>query len=191
MAIYKRKDDRSECYYIDFIAPDGKRVRQSAGTSDKQQAQELHDKLKAQSWRVKNVGDRVSHSWQEAVVRWLNENGHKKSLRTDKEILRYLNQHLSDKRLDEVNRTMIEVIKQHKQSTGASNGTVNRVIALIRSILNTAVNDWEWLDNAPPIKMLRESSGRTRWLTKNEANKLIDELPQHLAIMARFTLTTG
>lgn len=187
MSIYK-KGNIWHVYYIDC---NGKRVRQSTGTTDQQKAQELHDKLKAEQWNTKKLGDKPKFTWQEAVVRWLTENGHKKSLRTDKEICRYLNQHLADKRLDEVNRTMIEVIKQHKQSTGASNGTVNRVLALIRSILNAAVKDWEWLDNVPSIKLLPESAGVVRWLTQDEAGALIAELPLHLAAMARFSLATG
>jgi integrase len=151
----------------------------------------LHDRLKAESWRVKNLGDKPKYTWQEAVVRWLNENGHKKSLQTDKEILRYLNQHLCDKRLDEINRDQIDLIKQHKQSKGASNGTVNRMLALIRAILNAATKDWEWLETAPNVKMLPIQNAKIRWITKQEASRLFQELPEHLAAMARFSLATG
>jgi hypothetical protein len=139
-------------YYIDFIAPNGKRVRQSAGTSNKQQAQELHDKLKAQSWRVKNVGDKPRYSWQQAVVRWLSENDHKKSLRVDKDALRYFDQHLSGKMLDEITKSLVDEIKTHKKTTGVTNGTVNRNLAVLRSILIAAKNEWEWIDSYPKVK---------------------------------------
>ena len=182
MAIYKQ--EKSGNWYIDFIDPNGKRVRQSAGTENKQQAQELHDRLKFEAWRVKNVGDKVRHSWQEAVVRWLNEHAHKKSLRGDKEVLRYLNQHLSDKWLDEITKSLVDNIKNHKLSTGVVNGTVNRVLALLRSILNAAKNEWEWIDAIPKIRILPEPVGRVRWLS-------IEELPIHIAAMARFALATG
>jgi integrase len=187
MSLYKRYGN----YYIDFINASGQRIRQSTETTDKSKAQELHDRLKAESWAVKKTGEKVRRTWQETVVRWLNENSHKRSLRTDKEILRYLNQHLQDKQLDEINRTMIDIIKNHKQSTGVSNATVNRVLSLIRSVLNTAMNDWEWIDSVPTIRLLNEKSGRTRWLTHQEADRLLDELPEHLEAMARFALATG
>jgi len=39
--------------------------------------------------------------------------------------------------------------------------------------------------------MLPEPKRRIRWLTHEEAQRLIDELPEHLAEMVRFTLATG
>jgi integrase len=39
--------------------------------------------------------------------------------------------------------------------------------------------------------MLAEPKRRVRWLTNEEADRLIQELPHHLADMARFTLATG
>ena len=187
MSIYKRK----ETWWIQFTAPDGRRVQQTAGTQIKQEAQELHDQLKAEAWRVKNLGVKPRYTWQETVIRWLNEQSHKKSLKDDKGHLRWLNKYLNDRHLDEINKTMIDGIKQVKKASGASNATVNRVLALIRSILNCAKNDWEWLDSVPSIKLLPEPQKRLRWLSQNEAANLLNELPKHLEAMARFTLATG
>ena len=145
MSIYKRK----ETWWIQFTAPDGRRIQQTAGTQIKQEAQELHDRLKAEAWRVKNLGDKPRHTWQEAVIRWLNEQSHKKSIETDRELLRWLDKYLHTNKLDEINKTKIDAIKSAKQSEGASNGTVNRMLALLRSILNRARQDWEWLDSTP------------------------------------------
>jgi integrase len=39
--------------------------------------------------------------------------------------------------------------------------------------------------------MLPEQSTRIRWLTHEESVRLINELPEHLKAMARFTLATG
>ncbi len=38
---------------------------------------------------------------------------------------------------------------------------------------------------------LKEPSIRVRWLTRDEASRLLNELPYHLESMARFTLATG
>jgi integrase len=39
--------------------------------------------------------------------------------------------------------------------------------------------------------MLKEPTRRVRFLTRSEAQKLLAELPEHLAIMAAFSLATG
>jgi hypothetical protein len=64
-------------------------------------------------------------------------------------------------------------------------------ISIVRTILNTAKNKWEWIESVPHIKTLAESKLRIRWLTHNEANALLIELLDHLRAMAWFTLATG
>jgi len=187
MSIYKRKDT----WWIQFTAPGGRRLQQSAGTQIKQEAQELHDKLKAEAWRVKNLGEKPRYTWQEAVVRWLTEQSHKKSIETDKELLRWLDKHLHNNNLDDINKTKIDAIKNAKKSEGASNGTVNRMLALLRSILNRAKQDWEWIESTPNMRLLPVKSSRIRWLTQAEVKRLLKELPEHLKAMASFTLATG
>lgn len=187
MSIYKRK----ETWWIQYTAPNGERIQQSAGTKIKQEAQELHDRLKAEAWRTRNIGTKARHTWQEAVVRWLNEHSYKKSIETDKVRLRWLHRHFTGLFLDEITKAKIDEIKAIKKADGSSNSTVNRTLALIRSLLNIAKTDWEWLDSTPNIKLLPEPSGRVRWLTHAEASRLMTELPDHLRLMAQFALSTG
>ncbi len=75
--------------------------------------------------------------------------------------------------------------------SGISNATVNRTLELVRAILRKCVNDWEWLDRAPAVRMLREPTRRIRFLTQDEAQRLLAALPEHLADMAAFSLQTG
>lgn len=35
-------------------------------------------------------------------------------------------------------------------------------MALVRTILRKACNDWEWLDRAPKVGMFKNAEGRTR-----------------------------
>ena len=187
MSIYKR----GNTWWIQFTDQNGKKIQRSAGTKIEQEAQELNDQLKAESWRVKSLGDKPRRTWQESVIRWLNEQSHKKSIRDDKKHLRWLNPYLHNKKLDEINKDLIESITQAKIDSGVKNGTVNRMLALLRSILNRAVKHWEWIESAPSIRMLNEPPKRIRWLTHEEAEKLLKELPDHLEDMAKFTLATG
>jgi len=68
---------------------------------------------------------------------------------------------------------------------------VNRTLALVRAILRQCVNEWEWLERAPQVRMLREPTRRIRSLTHEEAGRLLAELPEHQADMAAFSLATG
>ncbi|QEY27138.1 site-specific integrase [Neisseria zalophi] len=76
-------------------------------------------------------------------------------------------------------------------SKNCADSTKNRYLALIRAILNKAVKEWGWLDRAPHLKLYSEPKRRIRWLTKDEANRLIASLPQYMADMAIFSLSTG
>lgn len=77
MSLFKR----GKTWWFDFTTASGERVRRSAGTDDKTQAQELHDKLKAESWRVAKLGEKPRRTWDEAAYKWLMETEHKKSHR--------------------------------------------------------------------------------------------------------------
>jgi len=67
---------RGSIWWIDIVTPSGERVRRSAETGIKAQAQELHDKLKSEVWRLQKLGCRPRRVWQDAAVRWLREQAH-------------------------------------------------------------------------------------------------------------------
>lgn len=186
MSLYKR----GNVWWICFTSPSGKRIRQSARTEDKQQAQEYHDKLKAELWRVHKLGDKPRRTWQEAIVRWCREREYKADIEKDKGKLRWLHQYLGQSYLDEITRDLIDAIADQKKRE-ASPSTANRYLSLIRSILHMARDDWEWIDKFPRIRLFPEPKKRVRFLTQEEAKRLIAELPEHLSLMARFTLATG
>lgn len=181
---------RGNTWYIDFVAPSGERVRCSAGTSDKIQAQELHDKLKAESWRVDKLGEKPRRTWDDAAYKWLTETDYKRTHKQDVSQVRWLQQHFRGKYLDELTRDVIAKVGELKKRK-TSPATANRLLALIRSILRRAALDWEWIDRAPVIRLYREPKRRVRYLTPPQAQKLISELPTHLADMVSFSLATG
>ena len=182
---------RGSFWTIDIFAPNGERIRRAAGTTNKALAQEAHDKLKAELWRIANAGDKPQHSWNEAVVRWLKEQAHKATAKEDVTKLRWLDQFLRDKPLTSITRSTIDRITDAKLAEGLSNATVNRTLEVLRAILKKCVDDWEWLERAPKVRMLKEPIRRIRFLTREEADRLLDALPEHLADMASFTLATG
>ena len=182
---------RGTFWWIDIRAPHGERVRRSAGTNSKTLAQELHDKLKAELWRTQKLGVKPKRSWNDAVVRWLKESTHKATIESDKSHLRWLDRYLRDKDLEGISRRVTDQLIEAKLAEGVSNATVNRTLEVLRAILRKAVNEWDWLDKCPQIRMLKEPTRRVRFLTRAEAQRLLKALPAHLADMAAFSLTTG
>ena len=182
---------RGNVWWVDIATPSGERIRRSTETRNKAQARELRDKLKSEVWRVHKLGDRPRRIWQEAAVRWLREQAHEASIEDDKTKLRWLDRYLAGRELESINRALIDSITEAKLAEGCSNGTVNRVLALIRAILRKCVREWEWLDRAPAVRLLREPTRRIRFLSRHQARALLRELPPHLRDMATFTLATG
>jgi integrase len=105
--------------------------------------------------------------------------------------LRWLDRHLRGVALDAINRDVVDRLMQARVADGVSNASVNRTFEVLRAILRRAVNEWEWLERAPRIRMLPEPKRRIRWLTREEAQRLLVELPPHLRAIARFSLATG
>lgn len=186
MALFKR----GKTWWIDFTSPAGERIRRSAETSDKSQAQEFHDKLKAEAWRVNKLGDKPKYTWDEAGYKFLIETQNKASHRNDKTALRWLQQYFHNKLLCDIDRELIMRIAQTKAAE-SSTTTANRLLAVIRTILRKACYEWEWIDKVPKLKLYPEPKRRIRWLTQNEVKTLFQELPRHQQDMMLFALSTG
>lgn len=188
MSLYRR---RGTVWWISYTRPDGKRIQKSTGTRNRRKAKQYYDMQRAASWNMDKLGDKPRRKWQEAVVRWLEETSHKVSQPEDKRHLRWLDQFLSGKYLDEITRDLMDEITRVRQGQGKANATVNRTIQVVRAILRKAEREWQWLDRAPIIRFLPEPKRRIRFLTPEEAKRLLAVLPEHLADMTCFTLATG
>lgn len=184
MSIYQRKNG---FWYVDLSTKSGKRIRQSTGTKSKEESLRLYDKLKYELWTSNHFDEKPRKLWDEAAVRWIDEMGAKKSIDKDLSRLRGLPE-LRGIYLQHLSRDFIMTVVAEKT---CSNSTKNRYLALIRAILNKAVKEWGWLDRAPHLTLYREPKRRIRWLTQEEANRLIAALPPYMADMAVFSLATG
>lgn len=187
MSLIKRKG--SPYWWIRFTHG-GRRISKSTGTADRQRAQEFHDKLKSDLWDERNGRAPTPRTWQEAVLRFLRETEHKASHQDDINRLRWLDGHLAGRQLHEISRDLVDRIGQIKRKE-SSPATANRHLALIRTILRRACLEWEWLDRAPKVRLFSEAKRRIRFLTREEADRLLAALPVHQAELARFALSTG
>ncbi len=187
MSLYKRKD--SSVWWVKLHHA-GKIIQKSSGTPDKLKAQEYHDRLRASLWEQQRLGVRPRFSWEQAAGRWLDETSHKATHHQDIAKLRWLHPYLGSLMLDEITLDVITRLREARlKDVGRS--TTNRYLALIRAILKRAVDEWEWLDRSPKVKLFKEAQGRIRFITPEQVRRLLHELPSHQRDMVLFALLTG
>lgn len=213
MSIFRR----GEIWYASYSLPGGKRIKESLGTEDKRQAQELHDKRKAELWRIDRLGDFPDVTFEEACLRWLEEKADKKSLDTDKGRIGFWLEHFEGMKIKDITEAKIYAAVSRMQNRKAKEIWQQRVdaavrkgkdapafeakpvttstkakhLALMKAILRAAERDWKWLEKAPVIKIPSVRNKRVRWLEHEEAKRLIDECPEPLKSVVKFALATG
>ncbi|WP_256325101.1 site-specific integrase [Nitrosomonas sp. Nm132] len=171
--------------------PNGKRIRQSAGTENRQDAEALLAKIRLEAFREHHFGIKPQRSWQEAVVRYLTIKANLRSYRDVQRICRMLDPYLGKLTLNQINGDVIWSVVQGQLKKGNTPATVNRYLALIRNLLKMARDEWQWIDSIPKIRLLPGEVERDRWLNREEADRLIAASPEHLAALIRFALATG
>ena len=180
---------RGKTWWIDFTTPNGERVRRSAQTTDRRAAREYHDRLKAEIWRQDQLKEKPRHTWDQAALRWLDGLQNPRTQKNAAIRLAWLQTFLRGKLLEEVDRTLISEISS-KRGEDVGSTTVNRYLETIQAVLRKSL-EWGWMDQVPHFRKLKGPSKRIRWLTHEEAKRLLAELPQHQADLARFALATG
>lgn len=187
--IYRRPDSRF--WWIATTLPNGKRLRQSAGTENREDAEALVAKLTLEAYRERHFGFKPERSWQEAVVRYLAVKAMLRSFSDVKRICRMLDPYLGTLTLNQINGDVIWSVVEGELKKGNKPATVNRYLALVRSLLRMARDEWQWIDSTPKIRLLPGEVERDRWLTREEADRLIQACPPHLAAVVKFALATG
>jgi integrase len=183
MAIVKRRNK----WWVDIRSPNGTRVRHSSKTGDKAQAQEYHDKLKADLWRQEKLGEKPDRKFEEAAVKYLREKAHKESLSEDARHIKFWLKHFRGRGLRTITRDEVAELVEEKKTPA----TRNRYIATLRGLMYLAWREWQWIAGCPKFRLYKGEKERVRWITPEEAQRLIDALPERLKAPARIALLTG
>jgi len=186
MAIRKR----GKTWWLDIATPGGHRIRQSAETADRKAAQELHDKLKVDLWRQAKLGDKPRYTWEDAALRWLDEQAHKASIRDDAKKIEFLTPFFRRMPLTELTWDRMQSVVEANKGDRAP-ATRNRYYQLLRAILRRAMREWNWIETVPTIRLHREPEGRVRYLSPREIDTLLRNLPEHLRSLTKFAFATG
>ncbi|MDP2197048.1 MAG: tyrosine-type recombinase/integrase, partial [Sulfurimicrobium sp.] len=130
-------------------------------------------------------------SWKEAVVRFLQVKATLRDIKQYQGNCRRLDAYLGNKMLDEIIGDTVWSVVQGEMAQGKAIATVNRHLALMRAILRMARDEWQWIDHIPKIRLLPGEVERDRWLSRQDADKLLAACAPHLAAMVRYALATG
>lgn len=187
--ICRRKGSRF--WWIAAALPNGQRLRQSTGTENREEAEALLAQIKLEAFRAQHFGIKPERSWQEAVVRYLASKANLRSFRDVKRICRMLDPYLRSMMLSQINGDVIWTIAQGELKRGNAPATVNRYLSLVRNVLRTARDEWQWISEMPKVRLLPGEVQRDRWLTREEAQRLIAACAPYLAALVRFALATG
>ena len=122
-------------------------------------------------------GRKLPLSFAEAAddyIRRLEQSGGKNLVAKRRQLRMYLKPCFGAMRLDAITGFAIERYKKSRRDTGAAGGTINRELATLSHLFNSAV-EWRWLDRLPSRpKKLAESAGRIIALTDGECEALMN-----------------
>src|SRR5215471_9405378 len=145
----------------------------------------------------------------QAAERYLAAKSRKRSLIGDRRIIEHLKSEfgaetplaeITPSRISEYKAKRLGSVRKIGKGESAierplSPAAVNRPLAVLRHLLRLAHEEWGALESIPRIRTEKEPQGRLRWLTKEEANELLDACRRSrnpaLADLVEFALFTG
>lgn len=188
---------RGEYWHIDKQIF-GQRIRESAYTKSLEEAEKYLVKRIESIRQVVLFGVRPKRKFREAATKYLLENQHKRSIQSDADQLRILDQYIGDLKLESVHIGTLQPFIETRKKANKKNRTINYGLQVVRRILNLAASEWmdsngmAWLSSAPKIKLLPVNDARKPYpLSWEEQERLFTALPSHLQKMALFAVNTG
>jgi len=194
MAILKR----GKTWFIDYYYPPGRggtRIREKVGPSKEDARIVLAERLKdIRQGRNPELRRIAPKPFTEMVAEFLERHARKlKAYHSVKLNTDALVKYFGDRMLQEITPKLIEDFIKARLGDGASKATTNRQRACLSKIFNCAI-DWDYYGGENPVrrvKPFKESAGRVRFLSAEEAAKLIEKATAYLRPIVICALHTG
>ena len=190
---YLRKRGRN--WYFEFMYK-GRRYYEKIGAVSKTVAKEIANEIRSRIIRGEYIPQkRVKFS--EAVEAYLNWYKAKSlaregSKREHERRVRLLEEFFGKYDLGSISKALIESYKKKRLEEGITRSTLNKELAILKSIFRRAKELGLWEGELPKIEMLKgEEEEIVRFLSEEEAKKLIDACPDWFRPVVIFALNTG
>lgn len=189
MGIYKR----GRTFWIDYTDQNRRRIQESSRSSHKRDAEQLLSLRKSDVIRgihkcpVKITLGKFGEQYM------VHAKANKRSWLRDQQMLEHLKKFFgTERQLTEITAVEIEGYKLNRRAA-VSGSTVNRELALLKRMFNLAIN-WDLFLNLNPVrrvKFFREFNIRSRVLSLEEEEKLLQNAAPFIQDLIRFALNTG
>jgi integrase len=201
MGLYQRPD--SDVYWISYNGSDGRRVRESTRTNDKEAAKRLLKDREGRAARGEVMLPRVDRiTYDEAradLIAYYKTSGNR-DLREAEARLKHLDTFFSKRRLVTITPdvvTQYAAVRQVDQTDdegetipGAANGTINRELGTLSKMLRLAFEHGK-LQRQPIVKKLREADPRAGFVTREQFASIRKHLPEELQVAMTVAYTFG
>ncbi len=202
MPVYEYKGKKGIIYYIVY-SHNGRRKTEHIGKDKKLAEAVLHKRLtEIAENRYLDVKKEEKIRFEDFADEYLELHSKlKRSYNTDKKIVGLLKNFFGGKYLYEITSLDVErfksvrarqTVKRDKTKKTISPATVNRALAVLKSIFNKAIL-WGKIERNPckGVELFKENNQRLRFLEKDEIDKLLANCCEHLKPIVAVALHTG
>ncbi|MFA9499697.1 tyrosine-type recombinase/integrase [Mannheimia sp. E30BD] len=190
MSIYKR----GKIYWVAFTTPSGKRIRRSAGTEVKKNAQLFLQKIKAEMWSINHLDSEPDYLFEQALLDYLKQSEGLADQATKKRHAIYWRNVFGGRGLNTITtQEIVNNLPTKNQNTGEplSNSTQNKYIKSLQRIFSIA-HKAGYITKVPYLPKKKEPPIRIRWITKEQAKILISNIrTEWMRNICSFALMTG
>src|SRR5712692_9255058 len=188
-SLYKRGKTWWLSYYVK-----GKRVRESANTSDRGEARRRVQARLGQIAEGRYVGPAADRVTFEDLVQGLladyRANG-KKTLRwAERRVCLHLAPFFGGRKAQEITSAHAQAFIAKRQEEGASNGEINRETTLLKRMYNLALRV-EKITRKPHFFRLEENNARQGFFERTEFESVLARLPDYLKPPIAFAYQVG
>lgn len=193
---YRRKD--SPYWWIKYTDASGQTTYESTKTTDNEEAKAFEAKRRLEAYQQKKWGIQPEHTFDELMVRYIQAT--EDEMRSPERVgyaVKRLQPFFTGMMLERLKRADISGYIEKRKRDGVVPATINRELDTLSAAINYARTRWDWeIDNPVSGMSLREPEGRSRWISRSEADVLIREAEKvsrspHLADFIRLALNTG
>lgn len=192
------------CYTIDYRDETGKRIRKAIGWASQGMTAALAAQIRTEKIAAIKRGDAptkerppvptLMEAWQLYKKDWLEANG--KDANLDDARVRHNLDEVINLPLNEITSYRLDQLMANLKERGYSSQTIRHAVGLVRRIMRRMVK-WQLYDGKLPfenITLPRLNNTRERFLSPDEARRLLDELKKRSPttwLMALISLQCG
>lgn len=195
MSVSRRKG--SPYYYAEFQIAGRRFFRSTKATTEREARAEerrLKQVIREQQRQARSAVPGLTH--ERAFELYWQEHGQHLAATWASEVDRYCAQILEridgDMLVSDLTDAEVNDFVQERVTEGGGTYAINRALAVWRGMHNRARTKWKQPTHAIDWSgFMNAEEQRVRWLTLEEAQRLIACLPQHVAIAVEWSLATG